>query len=74
MPLLRVVGGIQKVAENSREKREGGEVRTQETRMREHESASKILSPLPTLATLRKVLCIVLGAVTPCVTHITDDK
>jgi hypothetical protein len=33
--------------------------------MREHESSCKILSPLPTLATLGKVSCAVLGSITP---------
>jgi hypothetical protein len=61
------------VAESSRAKGDGGEVRTQETRMRERESASKILSPLPTLVTLGKASCTELGDVTPCATRIAND-
>jgi hypothetical protein len=42
--------------------------------MRERESASEILSPLPTLTMLEKASCVVLDAITPCATYITDDK
>jgi hypothetical protein len=42
--------------------------------MRERESASEILSPLPTLVMLGKASCAVLGVVTPCATRITVDK
>jgi hypothetical protein len=42
--------------------------------MRERESVSEILSPIPTLATLGKASCVVLGAVTPCATRTTNDK
>jgi hypothetical protein len=74
MPLPWVVDGIWKEAESSRAKEESREVCAQETRMRERESTSEILSPLPTLAMLGKALCIVLGVVTPYATHIADDK
>jgi hypothetical protein len=55
-------------------KEEDREVWAQESRMWERESACEILSHLPTLAMLGKVLCTVLGAITPCATHITNDK
>jgi hypothetical protein len=69
-----VVDGIWKVPESSRAKEEDGEVQAQETRMREHESTSEILSPLPTFVMLGKASCAVLGGVTPCATRIANDK
>jgi hypothetical protein len=76
MPLPRVVDGIWKVVESSRAKEEVGEVWAQQSIMREHESACKVPPPppLPTHATLGKVSCIVLGAITPCGTCIANDK
>jgi hypothetical protein len=74
MPLPQTADGIWKEAESSKAKEENGEVWAQESGMRERESASKILSPLPTLTMLEKASCVVLDAITPCATYITDDK
>jgi hypothetical protein len=62
------------VVESSTTKEEGKELWAQESRMRECESAGKILSPLPTHVTLGEASCVVLDAVTPCATCITNDK
>jgi hypothetical protein len=59
---------------SSRAMEEDKEILVQESRMWEHQSACKILSPLPTLVTLGEALGAVLGAITPCVTHIANEK
>jgi hypothetical protein len=71
--LPRAVVEIWMMAESSSAKEEDGKVWTQESRMRERESAYKIPSPLPTHAMLGKALCALLGAITPCATLIAND-
>jgi hypothetical protein len=54
--------------------KEDREIWAQESRMREHESACEILSPLPHSRDAWEVLCAVLGAVTSYATRITNDE